>query len=75
MIYTFLTTDDAVMLRTVTSRWNEGNRYGALGDVFFKMLKHDQHKKVWHYESDGNRVCTSLRKRNPFTEGIRRDGL
>ena len=45
MISPLLTTDDAVMLRTVTSRWNEGNRYGALGYAFFMMLKLDQYEK------------------------------
>ena len=33
------------------------------------------YKAVWHYDSDGNRVCTSLRKSNVFIQGIRRDGL
>ena len=36
MISPLLTTDDAVMLQTVTSRRNEGNRYRALG-----ILLHD----------------------------------
>ena len=61
-----VTTDDAVILRTVASRWNEGNRYGALGYAFFTTLKLDQYRELWHYDSDGNRVCTSLRKRIPF---------
>ena len=39
------------------------------------MLKLDQHRELWHYDSDGNRVCTSIRKRIPFMEGIRSDGL
>ena len=39
------------------------------------MLKLDQHRELWHYDSDGNRVCTSMRKRIPFMEGIRSDGL
>ena len=76
MISPLLTTDDAVMLiSTVTCRWNGENRHGALGYAFFMMLKLDQYKKVWHLDSDGNRVCTLLRMRNPFMEGIRRDGL
>ena len=75
MISPLLTTDDAVMVRKMTSRWNEGNRYGALGYSFFMMLNLDQHKKVWHYDLDGNRVCTMLRKRNLFMDSIRGDGL
>ena len=31
--------------------------------------------ELWHYDSTGNQVCTSLRKRIHFMEGIRKDGL
>ena len=80
MISPLLTTDDAVMIRTVTGRWNEGYRYGALRCVFFMMLKLDQYKKVWHYDSDGGRVRTMLRKRSISLRGdtaswTRRGGL
>ena len=75
MISPLLTTDDAVMSRTVTSGWNEGNRYGALGDFFFMMLQSDPHDKKWHYDSNGNGVCTMLRKRNPIMDSFRRRGL
>ena len=75
MICRLLTTDDAVRLRTLASRWNGRDRYGALGHAFFTLLKLDQYREVWHYDSDCNRVCTPLRKRIPFMEGIRRDGL
>ena len=75
MISPLLTTDDAVMLRTATSRWNEGIRYGALGYAFFMMLKLDQLEKKWHYGSDGNRVCTMFWRQNPIVDSIRRRGL
>ena len=75
MISPLLTTDDAVMLRTVTRRWNEENKHGALGYAFFMMLKLDQYENKWHYGSDGNRVCTMLRKCNPMMDSIRRRGL
>ena len=52
MISFLLTTDDAVTSRTVTRRWNIGNRYGALGDFYFMMLQSDQYEKQWHCESD-----------------------
>ena len=48
MINPLLTTDDVVMLRAVTSRWNEGSRCGALGCAFFTILKLDQHLELWN---------------------------
>ena len=71
MISPLLTTDDAVMSRTVNSRWNTGNRYGALGDFCFMMLQSDQYE--WHYCSDGNQVYTMLR--NPIMDSFRKYGL
>ena len=51
-----LTTDDAVMLRTVSCRWNEGNRRGV-GEVFFMMVQSDPYEKKSHCDSDLFRVC------------------
>ena len=45
-----LTTDDTVRLRAVASRWNDGDRYGALGHAFFTLLELDQYRELWHYE-------------------------
>ena len=70
-----LTTDDAVKSRTVTSRWNVVNRYGALGDFYFMMLQSDQYEKQSDYDSDGNQVYTMSRKRNPIMDSFRRKGL
>ena len=42
MISPLLTPDDAVMSRTVTSRWNVGDRCGTLGDFYFMLLHSDQ---------------------------------
>ena len=35
----------------------------------------DPHEKKWHYDSDRNRVCTMLQKRNPIMDSFRRRGL
>ena len=70
-----LTTDDVVMLRTVTSRLNLVNRNGALGDFQFMMLQSDPYEKKLLCDSDGNRVCTMLRKRSPIMDSFRRRGL
>ena len=75
MISPLLTTDDAVMLRKVTSRWIEENKYRALGDFFFMMLQSDLNEQKWHYDSDGNRVCTMLRKRSPIMDSFHKRGL
>ena len=55
-----LATDDVVRLRVAASRWNKGDWYGPLGRVFFNMLKLERHKELWHYDTDGNRVITSV---------------
>ena len=41
-----LTTDDVVMLRAAAPRWNVGDRYGALEDTFFGLLKMDSSGKL-----------------------------
>ena len=66
-----LATDDVVRLRVVDSRWNECDKCGPLGHVFFNMLTLQRHKELWHYDTDGNRVSTSVRRRIPIMEGIR----
>ena len=70
-----LTTDDAVKSRTVTSRWNVVNRYGAVVDFYFMMLQSDQYEKQSDYDSDGNQVYTMSRKRNPIMDIFRRKVL
>ena len=68
-----LATDDVERLRVAASRWNRGDWYGPLGRVFFIMLTLERHKKLWHCDTDGDRVITSVRRRTPVMEGIRRD--
>ena len=34
----------------------------ALGYSFLMMLKLDQYKKEWYHDSDGDRVCVSIRR-------------
>ena len=34
MVGTLLTTDDAVRLRVVAIRWNEGSRHGEMGEFY-----------------------------------------
>ena len=58
-----LATDDVVRLGVVASCWNECDRYGPLGHVFFTLLKLEQYRELWHYDRDGNRVNTSVRRR------------
>ena len=62
-------TDDVV--RLLFSRWNECDRYGLLGHVFFTLLKLEQHRELSHHNTDVDRVSTSGRRRLPITEGIR----
>ena len=69
-----LATDDVVRLRVAASRWNKSDS-GHLGRVFFNMLKPERHNMLWHYDTDRNRVVTSVRRRISIMEGIRRDGL
>ena len=66
-----LATDDVVRLRVAASRWNKGDRYGPLGRIFFNMLKLEQHRELWHYDKDGNRLISSVRRRIPVVGGIR----
>ena len=70
-----LATDDVVRLRVAASRWNKGDLYGSLERIFFNMLKLEQHRELWHYDTDGNRVITSVRRRIPVVGGILGDGL
>ena len=62
-------TDDVVSV--VSSRWNECDRYGSLGHVFFTLLRLEQYRELWHYDMDGNRVSTSVPRRIPIMEGTR----
>ena len=75
MISLLLTTDDVVMLRTAARRWDVGDRYGALGETFFWLLRMEQFKKTWHHDEQGRRTYTMLTLRHPNMEGIRRFGL
>ena len=64
-----LATVDVVRLRVMASRWNECDRYDP--HVFFTLLKLELYRELWHYNRDGNRVYTLVRKRIPIMEGIR----
>ena len=55
------------VVRVAASRWNKGDRYGPLGRVFFNMLTLERHR-LWHYDTDGIRVITSVRRRIPVME-------
>ena len=70
-----LVTDDAVRVRVVVSRWNKGDRCGPLGRVFFNMLTLERHRELWHYDTDGNRVTTMVKRRVLVLENMRIDGL
>ena len=47
MITPLLTTDDVVKVRSAARRWNVGDRYGALGDTFLRLLKREQFEDSW----------------------------
>ena len=70
MISPFLTTDDTIIGRTVTDRWNEEQVW-----TFFMVLKLDQYEKKRHLDSDGTRVCTMSRQRNLIMDSIRGRGI
>ena len=70
-----LVTVDAARLRVVASRWNKGDPYGPRGRVFFNMLTLDRHGGLWHHDTHGNRVTTSVQRRIPVLENMRKDGL
>ena len=59
----------------VTSPLERGKQVWSTGDTFFLMLKMEQFEKRWHYDSEGRRVHTKIRKRNPIMDSIRRCGL
>ena len=66
MISPLLTTDEAVRCRMVAKRWNVGSRCGKTGAMFFQLLHNDPFAKQWYYDSEGNKLCTLLKKRNPI---------
>ena len=67
MISPLLTTDDAVRCRTTARRWDVGCHYGELGEIFFQFLHNDPFAK---HDAEGNKLCTMLKKRNPFMDGF-----
>jgi len=75
IINPLLTTDDVVRTRVAAKKWNIGEKYGALGSLFFDMLKCDQYGKEWSYAAEGNRFYTIRRKHNPIMDGIRMNGI
>ena len=75
MISPLLTTDEAVRCRTVATSWNEGSRYGLMGEMFFQLLHKDSFAKHWYYDGEGDKLCTLLKKRNPIMESLHKWGL
>ena len=67
--------DDVVRLRVLASRWNECDRFGPFGHVFFTLLKLEQYRELLHYDPDGNWVSTSEEGVFGVLEGNGRDGL
>ena len=53
----------------------QGRLVRSFGTRLLQYVKFERHRELWHYDSDGNRVITSVRMRVPVMEGIRRDGL
>ena len=45
--------------------------WGEMEEMFFQVLHNDSFVKHWYYDSEGNKLCTLLKKRNPIMEGFR----
>ena len=39
------------------------------------MLTLEKHREVWHHDTDGNRVTTSVKRRIPVLENMQKSGL
>ena len=52
-----------------------GCRYGELGEILFQFLHDDPFTKHWYCDEEGNKLCASLKKSNPFMDGFRNWGL
>ena len=70
-----LTTDDVVRCRTRAKRWDAGCRCGELGDIFFEFLQNDPFVGHGHHDAKGNKLCTKLKKCDPFLDSFRQWGL
>ena len=70
MVRPLLTTDDVVRLRVAARRWNVGNRHGEMGVFYFLLLQNEPYEKHWHYDMNGNKTYTLLKKNNPFMEKL-----
>ena len=75
LISPLLTTDDVVRCRTIARRWNAGCRSGELGDIFFEFLENDPFVRHRHHNAQCNKLCTLLKKCDPFLDSVRQWGL
>ena len=53
-----LETDDVVRMRVAPKCWNDGRRYGKMGNVFFQLLHSDLLVKHWYQDAEGYKLCT-----------------
>ena len=60
--------DDVERLRVAAKGWNEGRRYGKMGEIFFLLLHSDPFAKHWNYDDEGCKLCTL---RYPIMESFR----
>ena len=67
-----LDTDDVVRVRVAAKCWNDGRRFGKMGNIFFQLLRNDPFAKHWHHDAEGYKLCTL---RHPIMEGFRRVGI
>ena len=63
--------DSCQTLECGQSLWENGKMY----DMFSEFLHNDSFAKHWYYDSEGNKLCTLLKKRNPIMETIRNCSL
>ena len=45
-----LDTDDVIRVRVAAMYWNDGSRYGKVGEIFFQLLHCDPFVKHWYYD-------------------------
>ena len=56
----------------MTSLLDRGWPLWEMGEFYFLPPQNDPFKKHWHYNSDGNKTYTMLKKKNSFMEGFRK---
>ena len=64
-----LGTDDVVRLWVAAKCWNDGRRYGKMGEIFCQLLHSDPFAQHWYNDDEGYQLCTV---RYPIMESFRK---